>query len=317
MINLKMSVEQNPFTLWRESTEKFGGDNISRVSTGFPALNGLLNGGFKPQNLYLVGSRSGVGQSIFASNLAAAAAKNEKRVIYFSIEMAAKEIACRILASEARIPVEKIENFTLCSVDEQERFYLAVLTCEKLNLDIIDTSLLTIADIMCYVHREQAVHGVDLVIIDNLNLIASEKPCEGQTEKIGYIADGLIAIAKNMGIPVVALAQLERDVSSTQDQPPTLGSLPGRGRLEQAAEVVILLHRASDSDSDKKSDCMQVLVAKNRSGRVGEVEMRFRPNIAKISEVLGPYEPSLFSSHRAHYRAQQYKDDDSLVIFKG
>ncbi len=302
MINLKMSAEKkNPFVLWRETVEKYGGDNISHVSTGFPALNGLLNGGFKPQKLYLVGSRSGVGQSIFASNLAAAAAKNEKRVIYFSIEMAAKEIACRILASEARVPIEKIENFTLCSVDEQERFYQAVLTCEKLNLDIIDNSALTIADIMCYVHREQAVHGVDLVIVDNLNLIASEKTCESQTEKIGYIADGLLAIAKNLEIPVIALSQLERDVSSTQDQSPTLGSLQGSGRLEQAADVVILLHRTGDFESDEKTECMQVSVAKNRSGRVGEVEMRFRPNIAKISEVLGPDEPPRFSTYRSQH----------------
>lgn len=300
MINLMMSAEKkNPFTVWLENVENNGGDDISRVSTGFQTLDGFLNGGFTPQKLYLVGSRSGEGKSIFASNLAATVTKKEKRVLYFSLEMTAKDIACRMIASESRVPVEKIENFSLCSIDEQERFYNAVLTCKNWWLDIIDTSSLTISDIMCYVLKEQAVHGVDLVIIDHLDLIAPEKTCESQTGKIGYITDGLLGIAKNIRVPVVALSQLSRDEPSTQKTIPTLGSLPGSGRLEQAADVVILLHQ--DSDGDKKPEYMQVLVAKNRSGKVGEIEMRFQPSISTITERSVAEGPPLFTTHRFHH----------------
>lgn len=277
--------KENAFKHWRENAKKqeAGEDDISRISTGLPNLDGYLKGGFMPKKLYIIGGRPGMGKSALAGNLAVAAAKAGKRVIYFSLEMSEEELTNCFLASETGILKDKVENITLCSEDEKEILYNASEEFEKWQINIVDTLAHRISDITSYIRREKAVNGVDLVIIDHLHLITPEKT-ENQTAEISQIADGLLAIAKNIDIPVVALSQLNRDVTNTQTKVPNLASLRGSGNLEQNANVVIFLHRVGYYDKDKNPEHLLLIVEKNRSGMTGEINMRFQFKISKVTE---------------------------------
>lgn len=290
--------KENAFKQWRENAKKqeIGEDDIPRISTGLTELDGYLKGGFMPKKFYIIGGRPGMGKSVLAGNLAVAAAKEGKRVIYFSLEMSAEELIIGFIASETGISKDKVENITLCSAEEKEALYKASEEFEKWQIDIVDSMSHTISDITNYIRREKAVNGVDLVIIDHLHLITPEKT-ENQTAEISQIADGLLAIAKNLEIPVVALSQLNRDVTNTQNKVPNLASLRGSGNLEQNANVVIFLHRAGYYDKDLNPEHLLLLVEKNRSGLTGEISMRFQGSISKITEERVPEEKPYYDEH--------------------
>lgn len=312
--------KENAFKQWRENAKRqeIGEDDIPRISTGLSELDGYLKGGFMPKKLYIIGGRPGMGKSVLAGNIAVAAAKEGMRVIYFSLEMSTEELINCFLASETGILKDKVENITLCSEDEKETLYKASEEFERWHIDIVDTLAHTVSDITSYIRREKSVNGADLVIIDHLQLIKAEK-AENQTAEISQIADGLLAIAKNIDIPVVALSQLNRDVTNTQTKVPNLASLRGSGNLEQNANVVIFLHRVGYYDKDKNPEHLLLLIEKNRSGMTGEINMRLQFKISKVteeqvSESRSYYDEYVNTQLETNNRKRKKKVDDDPLL---
>ncbi len=306
----------------RENAKKkeAGEDVVPRILTGLPELDGYLKGGFVPKRLYLIGGRPGMGKTLFAANLAVAAVNQGKRIIYFSLEMSDEAIANRMVAAETGMMMDKVEDVTLCNAEEKKQFYRALEELEaKWKFDIVDMSGLTVGDVANRIRKEKAINNVDLVIIDHLHLLKPDIKCENQTAAVSYVADGLLAIAKNVAIPVVALAQLNRDVTISQSKIPTLASLRGSGSLEQNADVVMFLHRPAYYDKDKNPEYLQVFVEKNRSGITGEIQMRSQLKISKVTEEKVPEERPYYSEYAMHRltnqnkKRRQNKDDDPLL----
>lgn len=286
------AVEEDPFIEWIENAEKQkNGECITpHVSCGFETLDKYLDGGFEPRKFYIIGGRPAMGKSVLGGNIALAAAKQEKRVIYFSLEMSHKDLVCRLLAEESSIEHEKVKNILLADKEEQTRLVATARNMPSSNLTIIDKSCMTIDDITSYVRKVKATKGVDLVVIDHLHLIAFKKNSENRTNEIRQIAGGLLALAKSTEVPVVALAQLNRETTATMTKMPNLSNLKDGGALEENADAVMMIHRPYyyyDPMSEKDpppEDLAIIAVQKNRSGMTGNIEMRFEPKFSRFVE---------------------------------
>jgi len=250
-----------------EEGRTFGG-----ISTGLVEADALTSGGFKPGEFIVVAARPGMGKSVYCVDITRRAAfYNNKSVAFFSLEMSVEELGLRIAAAESRLDMETLKSGEMTD-DENGRLLKAFARLHKAKLFLDDDSVTTIATIRSRARRIQQQHGLDLIVIDYLQLMSAARKNENRTAEVGEISRGLKLLAKELGVPVVVAAQLNRGPEQRADKRPQLSDLRESGSIENDADAVILIHREGyyDKNSPKGAEA-EFKFAKNRHGATDTV----------------------------------------------
>jgi replicative DNA helicase len=251
------------------------------LSTGWPNVDFVLGGGvgMQPGRVYVIGARTGVGKTLVAINLAIAAAHAKERVALFTLEMNRDEVGDRIVAAVAGVSLKKLQSHDL---DDRDRHNLGRMV-DRFGGDpmtIDDSAMNTLASIRAACRdMTRAIPPLGLVVVDYLQLVDPADRKAPRHEQVSAISRGLKVMAKELRVPVVALAQLNREVEARPDKTPRLSDLRESGSLEQDADVVMLLHRKEDGEK------LIVTIAKNRSGPAGvDCELDWSPSKARLTK---------------------------------
>jgi replicative DNA helicase len=295
--------------------------HITGVTTGLVDLNRKL-GGMQPSDLIVLAGRPSMGKTALATNMAFNAArafadsrgKEGAMVAFFSLEMAAEQLATRILADVSEVPSEKIRKGEVRDI-EFRRFVEASQKLASVPLYIDDTPALSIAQVRTRARRLKRQFGLGMIVIDYLQLlrgsgVGSRGP-ENRVQEISEITRGLKAVAKELSVPVLALSQLSRAVEQREDKRPQLSDLRESGTIEQDADVVMFVFREEyyierdqptllkDESQDKFNDryarwqerlknahqIAEVIIGKQRHGPIGTVKMHFDGQFTRFSDL--------------------------------
>ena len=246
---------------------------IDGVPTGFVDLDNLLTG-LHGGELVLVGARPSMGKTSFGMNvLSYASAMAGKTVAAFSLEMPRDQLAMRLLCADARVDMQSVRHGTLRDED-----WLALSRAlgpiAAANLYIDDTSGITPSQLRSRCRRLKIERGLDLVMVDYIQLMASDGRAENRQNEVSEISRALKGIAKELNVPVLALAQLSRAGAQRSDKRPILSDLRDSGAIEQDADVVMFLHREEYYDPNTEDkNIAEVIVAKQRNGPLGTIKL--------------------------------------------
>ena len=259
------------------------GSDITGLATGFYDLDKITTG-FHPNELIIIAARPAMGKTAFALNMAKhIAANSEKSVAFFTLEMGAEQLANRLIASAGQIDGYKLQTGKLYN-DDWKRVNEAISQLADTKLYIDDTSGVTIGEIRSKCRRLAASDdGLSIVIVDYLQLIAgSQRYAGNRQQEISEISRALKTMAMELSIPVVALAQLSRQVESREDKRPLLSDLRESGAIEQDADIVSFLYRDDYYNREaRREDDISVseyIIAKHRNGPTATIELLFKKN---------------------------------------
>lgn len=281
LYNLSNNNIQNDFISVRESLNKAFEliDHLSQhsgelrgIPTGFKSLDSKLNG-FRESNLIIIAARPSVGKSAFMTNIAQyAAVKHKIGVGIFSLEMSSDELVLRMLASQSGVDGFKLTSGQMKD-DEMVKFGEAAGILDQAPIYIDDTPSITIMELRTKARRLQMDKGIKMIFVDYLQLMrgVSTRSSDTRAQEVSEISWGLKALAKELNIPVVALAQLNRGIETRADKKPVLSDLRESGSIEQDADVVMFLSR---EDGENRSD-INLTIAKQRNGPTGEIPLYF------------------------------------------
>ena len=256
-----------------------GGSTLPGLSTGFSAVDGKING-LNKSDLLLLAARPGMGKTSMALNVALAAAKESgKTVAIFSLEMSREQLVTRLIAAEGLV-----ENTRLTTGNLRESDWVkiaeAASTLSRTDIRIDDNPLLTVADMNAKCRR---LDNLGLVVIDYLQLMTSaggkSYSGENRQQAVSDISRMMKIMAKELQVPVLCLSQLSRANEKREDKRPMLSDLRESGAIEQDADIVMFLYRDDyyNEDSEKRN-IAECIVAKNRHGETGKVELRWMPD---------------------------------------
>ncbi len=250
------------------------------MKTGFSGLDRVLVGMGK-SDLVLVGARPGMGKTSFAMNVAVSAAKRTKKAVcVFSLEMSAEQLVSRLLSSEALVDSYALRSGEL-SDDDWQKLAHASSELSECEILIDDTTGMTVAGMMAKLRR---VKNLGLVVIDYLGLMQSERRIDNRVQEVSEISRNLKLMAKEFKVPVICCAQLSRGPESRTDKRPMLSDLRDSGAIEQDADIVMFLYRDEYyKDKDNPQSTAEVIVAKNRHGSTGKVEMGWLGQYTKFT----------------------------------
>ncbi len=267
--------------------EKFIG-----VQTHFSGLDNYLVGMHKG-DFIIVGARPGMGKTSFVLNIAENAAyKGKKTVCIFSLEMSEEQIVERMLSTEACIPSTKLRSGKLDPQD-WDKLGQAASKLADCNILIDGTAETTVSRIKAKLNRVKGLKSNGLVIVDYLQLMTDPTQGKnGRTAEVSAISRALKLMAKELEVPVICCSQLNRDLEKTKEKIPTMADLRESGSIEQDADAVLLLYRPDyyDQKQDQQNRA-QVIIAKNRHGGTGKIEMAWDPQYTKFSELSNIEEP--------------------------
>ncbi|MBQ8310880.1 MAG: replicative DNA helicase [Clostridia bacterium] len=251
------------------------------TQTGFSALDRVLAGMGK-SDLVLVGARPGMGKTSFALNIATNVAKQTKKAVcIFSLEMSAEQLVNRVLSSEALVNSYTLRTGELGPEDWE---HLAVAAGELAGCDILidDTSGMTVTAMKAKLRR---VKNLGMVVIDYLGLMTGDKHTDNRVQEVSEISRSLKIMAKELMVPVICCAQLSRGPESRTDKKPMLSDLRDSGAIEQDADTVIFLYRSEyykTDDANQDTSIAEVIIAKNRHGSTGTVNMGWNGQFTKF-----------------------------------
>ncbi|WP_018086897.1 replicative DNA helicase [Desulfurispora thermophila] len=248
---------------------------ISGVQTGFVDLDRLLCG-LQPGDLVIIAGRPAMGKTSFGMTVAHnAALKHQVPVAVFSLEMSRAQLVQRVLCAEAMVDQQKVRSGHL-TPEDWSRLVDASLRLSRAPLFIDDSAGLSVRQLKSRARRLKNEKGLGLVVVDYLQLLTANRRVENRQQEIADISRSLKAAAKDLEVPVIALAQLSRSVESRQDKRPIMSDLRESGSLEQDADVVMFIYREEyyKPDSEKKG-IAEIIVAKQRNGPTGVVELAF------------------------------------------
>ncbi len=258
------------------------------LTSGLKVLDDIL-GGWQKQRLTVVAAATGMGKTSLLVKFILAAAEEKKTVAFFSLEMGEAEIVDRLISAKARISSHKLSRAELSSAD-WDRIYSVTSNIADSSLYINDDPFKTVDAITACCRKVKYRKGLDLVVIDYLQLITPDKEYRGFREKeVASIADGLKKMAKSLDVPVIVASQLSRSVENRYGKIPKLSDLRESGAIEQSADQVIFIYRpeyykADDSEEDV-TGVTKLIVAKHRSGKTGEVSVRFEGFCTSFSDL--------------------------------
>jgi len=262
--------------------------SIVGVPTGFTDLD-RLTGGLQKSDLIVLAARPGIGKTSLAMSMAHnAALKYHNSVAFFSLEMSKDQLAQRLLSMDSGIDQQRLRTGRI-EEEEWERIVYAMDTLSEANIWIDDTASITPLEMRSKSRRIHAQHGIDLIIVDYLQLMQATiggKRNENRVQEISEISRSLKGLARELNIPVLALAQLSRAVESRQSKVPQLSDLRESGSIEQDSDIVMFIYRDDiyNSESEKKS-IADIIIAKHRNGPVGEISLYFQANQTRFRDL--------------------------------
>ena len=257
-------------------------DEIRGVPTGFIDLDKLLTG-LQPSDLVIIAGRPGMGKTGFALSLAKHAAQiHKKHVAIFSLEMGNDQLVQRLIAQETGIDSQRLRSGKL-EAHEWNLFTHAVEVLGDTRIFLDDTPGITPLQLRTKCRRLHLEYGLDLIIIDYLQLMSGDTRTDNRVQEVSYISRQLKILARELNVPVLAAAQLSRAVEQRADKKPVLSDLRESGSLEQDADIVMFIYRPEVYDEDPaKENIAEIIIAKHRNGPVGSVQLIFRKNLAKF-----------------------------------
>lgn len=256
------------------------------IPTGFSALDNKLAGLHK-SNLVILAARPGVGKTTFALNIALHAALKEKKPVgFFSLEMSKEELVDRLLVGHADIDAWRLKTGKL-SDEDTKKLVSAMGELSEAQIYIDDTPGLSILEMRTKARKLKAEKGLDLLVVDYLQLANGGKRFESRVQEVSYISQGLKNLARELQIPVLSLSQLSRAVEQRGDKKPQLADLRESGAIEQDADVVMFIYAEEDTDDllDASQRMVKVSVAKHRAGATGEIDLLFRGDRVRFYSV--------------------------------
>ena len=247
--------------------------SIDGVPTGFVDLDSLLTG-LHGGELVIVGARPSMGKSAFGLNITGYAGTQAGRsVAYFSLEMPNDQLAMRLLCSDARVDMQAVRHGSLHDED-WVKLSAALGPLAASNIYMDDTSGITPSQLRSRCRRLKMERGLDMVVVDYLQLMSADGRVENRQNEVSEISRNLKSIAKELGVPIVALAQLSRAGAQRSDKRPILSDLRDSGAIEQDADVIMFLHREEYYDPNTEDkNIAEVIVAKQRNGPLGTVKL--------------------------------------------
>lgn len=254
---------------------------VTGIPSGFVDLDKMTSG-FQKFDLIIVAARPSVGKTAFALNIGQnVAQKIDEAVAIFSLEMSASQLAQRMLCAEGNIDASRVRTGYF-EGDDWEKVSTAMGILSESNIYIDDSPSLTVHEIRSKCRRLKKEKGLGIVIIDYLQLIAGRGK-ENRQQEVSEISRMLKQMARELEVPVIALSQLSRGVEQRQDKRPMLSDLRESGSIEQDADIVAFLYRDDyyDKESEKKNT-IEIILAKQRNGPVGTVELAFLKNYNKF-----------------------------------
>ena len=260
--------------------------DVTGLTTGFRDLNKKING-LQRSDLLLIAARPAMGKTAFALNLVQnAALKGDASVAVFSLEMSKEQLVQRMAAAQSSVELKKIKTGTLAANDwPRITDGMAVLSGAKIHID--DTPGIKISELRSKCRKLKIEKGLDLVLIDYLQLMEGEGHNESRQQEIAKISRSLKILAKELDCPVVALSQLSRAPEQRADHRPMLSDLRESGSIEQDADIVMFLYRDEYYNPDtERKNIGEVIVAKNRHGETGTVELVWFGEIQKFADKM-------------------------------
>lgn len=275
-------------------------NGITGVASGFSDID-RINGGWQPSDLVILAARPAMGKTAFALSLVRnAAVDHGKSVMVFSLEMADIQLVNRLISAEAMVPGEKIKKSNL-DPEEWKRLHSQTTILSNSKIFIDDTPQLSIFDLNAKCRRVHSQSGLDMVVVDYLQLLRGDAKSQGNREQeIALISRSLKGLAKDLNIPIIALAQLSREVEKRANKRPQLSDLRESGSIEQDADMVMFLYRneyyekmGMDGDNQGEHDSLdseikgltEVIIAKNRHGTVGSAYCKFVGEFSKFQDL--------------------------------
>lgn len=257
--------------------------NVTGLATGFTDLDSRT-AGFHPSELILIAARPAMGKTAFELNIAQYMAfRKNVTVAIFSLEMSKEQLVNRLFSLESHVDSQKIRTGNLEDNDWESLIESAGII-GKSNLIIDDTPGITISELRSKCRKYKLEHNLGIIIIDYLQLMSGGGRTESRQQEVSEISRSLKALARELEVPVVALSQLSRAVEGREDKRPMLSDLRESGAIEQDADVVMFLYRDEyyHKDSDRKG-IAEVIIAKQRSGATGTVELVWLPQYTKFA----------------------------------
>jgi replicative DNA helicase len=264
------------------------------VPTGFRYLDTALSG-LQPSDLIIGAGRPGTGKTSFALSIAANAAyKHQHRVAIFSLEMGKQQLGVRLLSMMTQINQQRLRTGWVHD-EEWEHLVTTMGTLSTGHIWIDDTAAITLTALRSKARRLQAQHGLDLLIVDYLQLMRAMqegKRYSNREQEIAEISRGLKGIAKELGVPVLALAQLSRAVENRSSKVPQLSDLRESGAIENDADVVLFIYRDElyNPEAEESKNTADIIIAKHRNGPTGEVRLGFEASQTRFYDI--DYSPS-------------------------
>jgi replicative DNA helicase len=267
-----------------EIQEMYYGNKPSGIMTGYRAVDALLNG-LKKGQLIIVAARPAMGKTSYAMNIAENLILQDKSVAFFSLEMTKKELTEKLILSSALVGNDKLRKKTMTDYD-WEKVSDATNAILQTNLFIDDNSTRTVSEMHSISRRLKRRKGLDLVVVDYLQLMTTKNNNENRQQEISTISRGLKIMAKSLNVPVIALSQLSRACEMRQDKRPLLSDLRESGSIEQDADVVKFIYRDEyyNPDTDLPG-IAEILVAKNRKGPTGKAELGWIGEFTKFLDI--------------------------------
>lgn len=265
-------------------------NKVSGIESGFIDLDKKISG-LNPSSLIILAARPAMGKSAFVLNIAEYVAMHDKvPVMIFSLEMSKEEIANRMLASESEVDSMKIKNGNDLTSEDWLKLGQASGRLSDIPLYIDDTPGLTSAELRAKCRKAKLEKNIGLVIIDYLQLMESKTKSPSRQQEISEISRSLKILAKELQIPVIALSQLSRATESRTDHKPMLSDLRESGAIEQDADIVMFIHREDYYNPEtEKKNIAEIIIAKNRSGETGSVELAWLGQYTKFANLYrGP-----------------------------
>lgn len=258
--------------------------SITGINTGYKDLN-RMTAGFQRSDLILLAARPAMGKTALALNIAMNAAKSGASVAMFSLEMSKEQYIQRLISLESLVESSKLRTGAL---EDDDWLSLANVmnSISSANMFIDDTASISLFDLISKCRRLKIDKGLDLVIIDYLQLMSYGSKSESRQQEISSISRGLKQLARELNCPVLALSQLSRAVEQRPDRRPLLSDLRESGAIEQDADVVMMLYRDEyyHKEESEKKGIAEVIIAKHRNGPIGTVELVFIDRFTKFSD---------------------------------
>jgi replicative DNA helicase len=286
-----VSVRDLVHPTFREIEDRCKRDHaISGVPTGYQKLDELTTG-LQPADLVIVAGRPSMGKTAFVLNITQnASVRHQKSVLFFSLEMSNKQLLTRLLCAEARLDAQKVRSGRVGKADPGEwtRFIRAADVIKQAPIYIDDTAQ-TVLEMRAKSRRQKAEKGLDLVVVDYLQLMRGRGRADSREQEISEISRSLKALAKELAVPVIALSQLNRAVENRPGNRPILADLRESGAIEQDADVIMFIHRSEyftreQTPVDEKG-IAEIMVSKQRNGPTDTVRLAWKKEYGRFEDL--------------------------------